>query len=165
MKGAGFIFGTAISVVGRVLYQIFKGVIEALAKIMVYFGLYMPTLYLIYGGILQWLMDFMLFDLSVDSMLYIFGFTLSLVCAVIISVKNLIVKPYRKYFAKTDIIEYTNDKKLSKTAPEAPKIYNSKVNLGVVVYEYSNRYDLYEQYNDGLRLVNTEYKRKPSKRF
>ena len=62
----------------------------------------------------------------------------------------------------SDLVDKYGDKderKLKRNMPEAPKIYKSRVNPGVIVYEYKNRYDLYEEHNDQLVLVSTEYKK------
>lgn len=136
-----------------------KFVCDVVGKTIYYFGLYVPLAYLIYGMVIHFVYDFKCFELTVDGKLYIFGFCLSLLASLIISVKNLIIKPYRKYLKKDDVVEYGIKQRLSKNAPEAPRIYKSKVNPGVIVYEYANRFDLYEQDDLGLRQVATEYKK------
>ena len=71
----------------------------------------------------------------------------------------------KKFFGKSKVVEYGKEQKLSRNAPEAPTIYKSKVNPGVIVYEYSNRFDLYEEDEDGLRLVSTEMKNRRERRW
>lgn len=136
-----------------------------LGKLIYYFGLYVPIVYLLYGLVLYYVFGFNGFSLSTDGKLFLFGFCLSLICAVILTVKNIIVRPYQKYFKKSDVVEYGKQQRLKKDAPEAPKIYKSRVNPGVIVYEYANRYDLYEQGDDGLIPVSTEYKSRKERRW
>lgn len=150
--------GTVLSGILHAFVRLIKIIIEVCASIIYYCGLYVPLAYLVYGGILYGVFDFPPFSKGTDGALYILGFALTLVCALMIAVKNLIIKPYDKHFRKSSVVEYGKNEKLSKHAPEAPKIYKSKVNRGVIVYEYENRYDLYEQRGDGLELVKTEYK-------
>lgn len=164
MKGAGFLLGASFGGVARVIIKIIKIAVRAIGNAIFYFGLYVPLLFLAFGAVLFGIFRFNPFDLSVDSQLYLFGFALSCVCAVILAVKNLIIHPYYKFIKKTEVVEY-KDKKLSKNAPEAPRIYKSRVNPGIIVYEYSNRYDLYEPVDGGLKPVGTEYKDRKEKRW
>ena len=138
---------------------------EFIGRLIYYFGLYFPIVYAIYGVVLYFVFDFNPFVQNVDGKLFMFGFALSCLAMIIKAVKNLIIKPYRKHVKGTSVVEYGSDEKLSKHAPEAPTIYKSKVNPGIIVYEYSNRYDLYEEYEDGLRLVDTEYKEQKGRRW
>lgn len=158
MKASGFLLGSTATAVLGAVWKGIKFLAEQAGKAIYYFGLYYPLLYVIYGVVLYLVFGLNPFDLTTDGRLYIFGFALSAIACVIQAVKNLIVKPYRKYFKKTDIVEYGKDGKLSKHAPEAPKIYKSKVYPDLIVYEYENRYDLYEETEDGVRYSSTEYK-------
>lgn len=151
-------FGGVVTAALGIVWKILKFVLGFVAKVVCYFGLYIPLAYLIYGAVLYFVFDFGLFVGGVDGRLYIFGFVLCLVCSVIITVRSLIVKPLERYFGG-DVIEYAK-KGVGGRTPEAPTIYKSKVNPGVIVYEYANRYDLYEKRGDGLVLVKTEWKKK-----
>lgn len=157
--------GAAFTTTLKIIFKGIRALVEILADVIFYFGLYVPILYLIYGAVLHGVFRFELFNLTTDSKLFIFGFAICIAASLLISVKNLIVKPYKRFFKKTHIIEYKNDKKLARDVPEAPKIYKSKVNPGVIVYEYSNRYDLYEEIDGGLEKVETEYKTRKEKRW
>ncbi len=159
MKLGGCLFGGIITTILRAVFTALQFIAAIIGKTIYYFGLYIPIFYLIYGMVIHFVYDFECFELTVDGKLYIFGLCLSLLASLIISIKNLIVKPYRKYIKKDDVVEYGKTQRLSKNAPEAPRIYKSKVNPGVIVYEYANRYDLYEEDNKGLVQVATEYKK------
>lgn len=138
---------------------------EFIGRLIYYFGLYFPILYAIYGVVLYFVFDFNPFIQDVNGKLFMFGFALSCVAMVIKAVKNLIINPCKKYFGRSKVVEYGKEQKLSRNAPEAPTIYKSKVNPGVIVYEYSNRFDLYEEDEDGLRLVSTEMKNRRERRW
>ena len=165
MGTGGCILGGTFSTVMSAVLKALGVVGEFLGKIIYYFGLYFPIAYAIYGVVLYFTFDFNPFIQDVDGKLFMFGFSLSCVAMVIQAVKNIIINPCKKYFSKSKVVEYGKEQKLAKNAPEAPTIYKSKVNPGVIVYEYSNRYDLYEEFEDGLRLVNTEYKGHKGKRW
>ena len=153
----GCLFGGAVSAaLGAAAKLLITGVRYAFKAVRT-FGLYVPMIYLAYGGVLWLAFGFTLFEDSVDGKLYIFGFALSLGCSVVITVRKLIVKPLGEYF-RGEVIEYDKERKSPHT-PEAPKIYRSRVNRGVIVYEYAHRYDLYEKRGDGLALVATEWKK------
>ena len=159
VKGAGI--GAAVIAVFTVLWKIIKVIAEIIAKVLYYLGIWVPLLYLAYGGILKLIFkEFYLFSVDTNSVIYLTGFVLTIFISIIISVKNLILKPFRKIFEKRkDVVEYDNNN-LKSGAPEAPKIYRSRVNKGIIVYEYSNRYDLYEPKDDKLVLVSTEFKKR-----
>ncbi|NLZ25739.1 MAG: hypothetical protein GX891_04690 [Clostridiales bacterium] len=156
---SGCILGVVGGKIFGVLFKAIDIAITVVAKFIVYFGLYIPLLYLIYGGVLWLTLDFNPFGGGVNTNLYLFGLGLSFVCSVIIAVRNLIIKPFKRHFVDSKIVEYTG-KRLSRSAPEPPKIYKSKMNPGIVVYEYENRYDLYEETPDGLIPLGTEMKKK-----
>lgn len=171
MKGLGFLFGLSFSTVLKVVCKFFKSVVTFIAEVLYYFGLYVPLAYLIYGGILYGVFQFDPFSLSTDSKLYLFGLGLCFVASIIITVKTLIVKPLKSLFSKPRTIndeaenESDGGEKRRKSFKrrggdfEAPYIYESEVNPGVIVYEYANRFDLYEPDGKGALIpVGTEFK-------
>lgn len=157
MKLTGCLFGGALSTLLGIVARVLWRVLKLAAKAMLTFGLYIPAAYLVYGAVLYFAFGFPLFEASVNGRLYAFGFALSLGCAVAVTVRKLIVKPLRDYF-RGGVIEYEGGSGGPRT-PEAPKIYRSRVERGIIVYEYSDRYDLYEERADGLVLVGRERKK------
>ena len=157
IKGAGI--GAGIVAVLTIFWKVIKVIVEIVAKVIFFLGLWVPLLYLAYGGILKLIYKgFYLLSADTNSIIYLLGFILTIVISIIITIKNLIYRPFKKIFGrKKDVIEYKGDK-LKNDTPEAPKIYKSRVNEGVIVYEYKNRYDLYEEREDKLVLVATEFK-------
>lgn len=155
MKG-GCVLGFVASKVFSVIWSVLELVLSVVAKVVVYFGLYLPIMSLIFGGALYLAYGFNPFGGGVDGNLYIFGLCLSILGAVIITIRNVIIKPIQKYFVDGKVVEYTG--KRHRGAPEPPKIYKSRVTPGITVYEYENRYDLYEEIDGVLEKVSTEFK-------
>jgi len=158
----GCLLGVALPQVLRFIFKTVEALLTLIAKLIVCFGLYIPLAYLAYGGFLWFAFDVSLFDFSVNSSLYLVGFGLSIIAAAIMTVRSGIGR-FMEYKESKTIIQYKGNRRRS-SAPEAPTIYKSRVNRGIIVYEYENRFDLYE--NDGDRLVfaGTEYKKKRGKR-
>ena len=73
-----------------------NGILKTLASLLVFTGLYVPVFYLLYGGLLWWIAGFNPFDLSTDSMLYILGLCVCILCTLLIFVRNLIITPSHK---------------------------------------------------------------------
>lgn len=119
------------------------------AKAFVRMGLYVPTAYLVYGGVLFLACGFEPFADTTDGRLYIFGFALSLLAALIIAVRRFAGRSAKERRAAV------YSAKRGGEAPETPKVYRSRANKGVIVYEYADRYDLYEKRGDGIVLVDT----------
>lgn len=156
MKAAGCLGGVIVSA-AKALAGFAVLALKTVLKAACVFGLYVPAVYLAYGAALYLAFGFGLFERSVDGALYIFGFVLSFGCSAVITVRRLRTKPL-KDLLRVAAEEYAG-KRRSKNVPEVPRIYRSRVNRGVTVYEYSDRYDLYEKRGRGLALVKTEWKK------
>ena len=156
MKAAGCLGGVIVSaakaVAGFAAFALKPALKAAYAL-----GLYVPAAYLAYGAVLYLAFGFGLFERSVDGALYIFGFVLSFGCSAVIACRRLRTKPL-KDLLRVAAEEYAGKRRI-KNAPEVPRIYRSRVNRGVTVYEYADRYDLYEKRGKGLALVKTEWKK------
>lgn len=149
----GFLGGTMLRF-GRFLFDV---VIKGVISVLLFFGLYVPFLHLVFGGALWLFAGINPFDLSVNSQLYIFGLTLCFADSVIITVRNLLFKPIRSMFELVTAVKYKSEGRSYK--PESPKIYRSKANPDLIVYEYSDRYELFREHNGRLLQVRTEGKR------
>lgn len=156
MKAAGCLGGVIVSA-AKALAGFAVLALKTVLKAACVFGLYVPAVYLAYGAVLYLAFGFGLFERSVDGALYIFGFVLSFGCSAVIAFRRLRTKPL-KDLLRVAAEEYAG-KRRSKNAPEVPRIYRSRVNRGVTVYEYADRYDLYEKRGRGLALVKTEWKK------
>ena len=156
MKAAGCLGGVIVSA-AKALAGFAVLALKTVLKAACVFGLYVPAGYLAYGAVLYLAFGFGLFERSVDGALYIFGFALCFGCSAVITVRRLRTKPL-KDLLRVAAEEYAG-KRRSKNAPEVPRIYRSRVNRGVTVYEYADRYDLYAKRGKGLALVKTEWKK------
>ena len=156
MKAAGCLGGVIVSAAKAVAgFAVLA--LKTVLKAACVFGLYVPAAYLAYGAVLYLAFGFGLFERSVDGALYIFGFVLSFGCSAVIAFRRLRTKPL-KDLLRVAAEEYAGKRRI-KNAPEVPRVYRSRVNRGVTVYEYADRYDLYEKRGRGLALVKTEWKK------
>lgn len=94
----GMLFATIIKMI---IYTV-STLIKLIANIMVFFGLYIPFFYLIYGGILILFANFSLIPYNANAGLFYFGLILCVFCSIIISVKSLIIKPFKAIFGRDE---------------------------------------------------------------
>jgi hypothetical protein len=76
--------------------------IKLVANILVFFGLYIPFFYLIYGGALYLFAGFRFMPYTPEVGLFFFGLALCALCAVIITVKNMLIKPLKAIFGRNE---------------------------------------------------------------
>jgi len=157
----GCLLGVALPQAIKAITSALEAIVTLIFKLIVYLGLYIPLAYLLYGGIIWLTLDVELFDLSVNSSLYIVGLGLSIIASIILTLRSGIARIIKLKESRS-VVQYQGKK--SRSAPEAPKIYRSRVNRGIIVYEYENRFDLYEQDGSHLIFAGTEYKNKRGKR-
>lgn len=186
-----------VTIIKLVFYSI-STLIKLIANIMVFFGLYIPFFYLIYGGALMLFLDFRLIPYSSGAGLFYFGLVLCVFCSIIISVKNLIIKPFKAVFGRDNKdyeqpitrkpmpydggdnfprprrriqppikskeygyyridspIEYMD--RMDKFY-ESPEVYRSETNPEIIVYEYCDRFDLYQHNGSILEFIDTKYR-------
>lgn len=148
MSKSGFLMGFAGASILRVVIKFLGYVVRALSTIMLYFGLYIPFFYMLYGLIIYLTLGVQLFDFSVNSQLFLLGLLLCLISSVIISVRSVILAPIKS------VLKYMD----RRSAPEQPLIYRSTVLPDLIIYEYSNRYDVFRDYNGRLCFIRTESK-------
>lgn len=191
----GMILATAF----KLIYYIFSTTIKFIANVMVFFGLYIPFFYLIWGEILLLFTDFHISPYNTDLGLYLFGLVLSLFCSVIISIRTIIIKPFKalfgrdekfqEHYAPPQYISYEGHgdfprppKRLKPRTyrseeygtlridkpkefmdryehfHERPEIYRSEVEPDLIIYEYSNRFDLYTLNDSRLEFIETQFR-------
>ena len=98
----------------KIVYWILKLIVSVLADIFIFFGLYIPALFLIFGVVLTKFTDFSFTSLDTNLNLYVVGLGLCVLCAVIITIRNLIIRPFKIVFGKTK-------EKTKKTLADRPK--------------------------------------------
>ena len=88
-------FGDIIGAIAGGFAAIIKGIVRLLLKVLVTFGLWLPALYALLGVILYYGSGFNPFGFDVYSVIYLSGGVACVVCAVIISVRNVFVLPVK----------------------------------------------------------------------
>ncbi|MBQ2714427.1 MAG: hypothetical protein IJF76_02220 [Clostridia bacterium] len=167
------IVATGIFFVLKFIFWLLKCIVTVLGDFIIFFGLYIPGLYLIFGALLVRFSNFSFTTPSTDLNLFFMGLGLSVLCAVIITIRNLVVKPFKAVFGKTKEKTKENIKsrprfKKSEDKPRRqeennspyPLIYRSEIYPEITVHEYEDRFDLYRDSDDelGKKFVRTEYK-------
>jgi hypothetical protein len=90
----GLFLGSAL----RIIFGIIKGILKIVYKLLVFFGLWIPVVYVIFGAILHRFTGFNPFGFSLYGTIYLSGFVAAVVCCIIIAVKNAVVKPARSVY-------------------------------------------------------------------
>jgi len=93
------LLGIAIIFILKIIYKLVRATIKAIANIIVFFGLYIPLFYAVYGFCLIMWAGLNLDVMCVDTYLFYAGFGLACVCSIIITVRNRIVEPLSSVFA------------------------------------------------------------------
>lgn len=89
-----------LKTIGQGFWSLIKGLVRLFLKIVVTFGLWLPGLYAVLGTILYYGLHFDPFDFSLYSVVYLSGGFACIICAIIISVRNLVVNPVRNAFSR-----------------------------------------------------------------
>ena len=77
------------------MVRIIELIIRAIIKIIKFFGLWVPILYIIFGIILAVYFNFSPLAFDTLSILYIIGFVGSLVCCLIITFRSIFINPFK----------------------------------------------------------------------
>ncbi len=101
-KSKGIVIGILIVFVLKLLMYAFKITTKVLAHIIVYFGLYIPFFYCIFGLVLYGAFGLNFDSLNTNTMLFFSGLGLSLLCSLIITLRNLVVRPIKSVFAYSE---------------------------------------------------------------
>lgn len=145
----------------RALVYLLKGLFKLIAALMVYFGLWIPSIYALFGCVLYLVFKFNPFDKSINAQLYLAGFALTVFCALIITVKNIVIKPTKSIIEGYKYPMWKRDKaqpKEQEAPPEYDKEYK-KDKRKKKIKEPENRYIRYpkEEYKE----PKPEYKEQP----
>ena len=154
-SGTKVVLGLVLLGALRVAYAVIKQFIKVTARVIVYFGLYIPFFYFIVGSILVGLGYFRFEVLDVNSIMFYVGLGLCVACSVVITVKTYAVKPVSSITAgaKEDI---SSARARMRPAP-APKedpilfIYHSKDHPELLIEEHQDKYVVY--YDDGTNPI------------
>lgn len=97
-KTQGCVMGVLAGSVLKGIVTVLKFLTTLIAKLLIVFGLWIPLLYAAVGGVLYLAFQFNPFDLSLYSTLYLSGAVACVLCSLVISVKNIIVKPAKSVY-------------------------------------------------------------------
>lgn len=78
------------------MVRLIELIIRGIAKFIKFFGIWVPLAYIALGIFLSVKYDFAILSLDLWSLLYIIGFIASVICVVIITVRNIIYKTFHK---------------------------------------------------------------------
>lgn len=177
-KKSGCLVGVAM---GSALKVIAIGVLELsklIIKLLVFFGLWLPLIYTLFGLILYYTLNFNPFELQLEGQLFISGFVACVICSVIISIRNLIIKPIKSVakgfktpiWTKVPIKEKEEPTKKLKTKhpivatsleeieKPRPSIYYSTLEMNTLIHEYKDRFEIYRLEDNKAKLERVEYK-------
>ncbi len=175
-KKDGCVTGLALGSVLRFIASALELILRIIINLLLFFGLWLPLVYALFGLALYLGLGFNPLDWQLEGQLYISGFVTCILCSLIITIRNLIVKPAKQVFdgfktplwqrKKDKNIELVEIRKAKKTTIEAkkptkkekPNIYYSAVEADTLIHEYSDRFEIYKIDNNKARLQSVEYK-------
>ena len=139
----------------RVVYVVVKQFIKITARVIVYFGLYIPFFYFILGSILVGLGYFRFEVLDVNSIMFYVGLGLGVACAVVITIKTYATKPVSSITAgaREDISAARSRMRPAPAPKEDPIlfIYHSGDHPELLIEEHADKYVVY--YDDGVNPI------------
>lgn len=83
----------------KIIIWLFRVIIRALGEIIVFFGLYVPGLYLLFGAILSKYLGFDLNAMGTERTLYLVGIALCFLCSALITLRKLVLTPISTVFS------------------------------------------------------------------
>ena len=97
----GFFMALALAVWGalKLFFSFLKKAIEVLSSIILYLGLYIPLFYIVFGLILLATTSFTFGGTGTYQILYFVGLGLCCIAALVITIRNLVVRPFSSVFA------------------------------------------------------------------
>lgn len=119
----------------KAIYKVVKVVLYCLAYILLYFGLWIPAIYMLICGILMLTGGLNLSIINANTILFYIGLAVTLIGSLIISVRNLIIKPIKQIIesekAKRELQERKDASKRQKMYEKKPIKYFKKYEGGM----------------------------------
>lgn len=187
MGKAGCLVSTIIITIVRGSISLVSGLFFMIAHFFHATGLFFPFLYGFFGLMMFLFCGLDFTQMNTDLTLYILGLVLSAVCMIIWAIRYIILKPNAAYNERQQARaqkreqsrqkrqynasvrypvhqEYFDDE--SHYAPqryqpeqrEKPRIYRSRKHPELIVYDYSDRFELFHEENGELIYYKTEFK-------
>ena len=169
---------------GPAFFVLIKSLFYFLHKLISFLGLWAPGIYCLFGVVLYFGFSFNPFEGDPNSALFVTGFAITCISAVIITGRNLLVRPFlyiREKVVGSDndikpdefFIDKSNARKRKtdaetlirrkaagelKRADERPLVYYSKIEPDTLVHEYSDRFEVFRVRNGKPYIYKIEYK-------
>ncbi len=155
----------------KIIIWLFRVIVRALGEIIVFFGLYIPGLYLLLGAVLSKYLGFDLNVAGTERTLYLIGIALCFLCSALITIRKLVIAPVRTAFSgmgkrtKREIVKrpYFREEERRVTrdfkSSPYPLEYRSKLYPEIRVREWSDRFELYRDDGEGEKFFKVEYKK------
>lgn len=154
-SGTKVVFALVLLGALKVAYAVIKQFIKITARVIVYFGLYVPFFYFIVGSVLVGLGFFRFEVLDINAILFYVGLGLCVACSVIITIKTYAVKPVASITAgaKDEISAARASTKPRTVQTEDPIlfIYHSGDHPELLIEEHADKYVVY--YDDGVNPI------------
>lgn len=119
----------------KAIYKIVCAVLYVLAHILVYFGLWIPAVYMIIAGILMLTGGLDITTININSIIFYIGLALTLIGSLIITIRHLIIKPIRQMLeserAKRELWERKENEKKQRLYEKKPIKYFKKYEGGM----------------------------------
>ena len=135
----------------KLIFKLLAVIVKVLASLIIFFGLYIPLFYGVFGIVLLATTEFTFGGAGTDQVLYYIGMGLCCVASVIISIRNLIVRPLSAVFAP--FVEYRDEVRKARDGmrkrdgeegsdgPRDPRAYDPRYGQGYPPYgEYPQQY-------------------------
>lgn len=162
---------TGLVFIFKLLFWLFKVIVRAVGEIIIFFGLYIPGLYLLFGVILSKFTEFDINAVGLDRTLFLIGLGLCLVCSILLTVRKLIITPIKTVFSgvgkrtKKTISsrpDFRDEQRRVERNPYSPYPleYRSKLYPDIKVREWSDRFELFKDDGEGEKFYKVEYKNK-----
>ena len=146
----------------KVVYTVIKETVKVLARVIVYFGLYVPFFYFIVGSIFV-AMGYFRFDvIDIDSILFYVGLSMCMLCAVVISIRSS-SRNHISYVVKGTSENIRNAKnnipKRGVAEERAISVYHSEIHHELLIEEYADRFVVYLDDGVDLKFLRVEEKK------
>lgn len=147
---AKFVLGLTLLAVLRLLWTLIRETVKVLARVIVYFGLYVPFFYTIVGIVMVALGQFEFEVISTNSILFYVGLSLCLGVSICLFVRSYGRKPLSSVTAgsreaiRTARRASARKREVPTTQEKPLFVYYSEKRPNTLVHEYADHFDLYQ---------------------
>jgi len=143
----------------KLAYTIIKQFVKIMARVIVYFGLYIPFFYMIVGAVLVGIGFFRFEVIDVNSIMFYVGLSLCVLCSILITLRTYAQKPVSSVTEgiKDEIVSAKRERrKMRAPQPEVKDdpilfIYHSVDQPELLIEEHEDKFVVY--YDDGVNPI------------